>query len=68
MTESSYLSSVRASYDAVAVDYARLLGTELAGKPLDRAMLAAFAECVRGDGARGAVAGRSPTWAAVRAG
>ncbi|MEU6294195.1 class I SAM-dependent methyltransferase [Streptomyces erythrochromogenes] len=50
MTASSYLHSVRASYDAVAVDYARLLGTELAGKPLDRAMLAAFAECVRGEG------------------
>ncbi|MFE5488855.1 class I SAM-dependent methyltransferase [Streptomyces virginiae] len=50
MTASSYLHSVRASYDAVAVDCARLLGTELAGKPLDRAMLAAFAECVRGEG------------------
>ncbi|MEC4574897.1 class I SAM-dependent methyltransferase [Streptomyces virginiae] len=49
MTASSYLHSVRASYDAVAVDCARLLGTELAGKPLDRAMLAAFAECVRGE-------------------
>ncbi|MFJ9939911.1 class I SAM-dependent DNA methyltransferase [Streptomyces erythrochromogenes] len=49
MTASSYLHSVRASYDAVAVDYARLLGTDLAGKPLDRAMLAAFAECVRGE-------------------
>ncbi|MFD6230845.1 class I SAM-dependent methyltransferase [Streptomyces sp. NPDC060232] len=49
MTASSYLHSVQASYDAVAVDYARLLGTELAGKPLDRAMLAAFAECVRGE-------------------
>ncbi|WP_030843086.1 class I SAM-dependent DNA methyltransferase [Streptomyces sp. NRRL F-4474] len=49
MTASSYLHSVRASYDAVAVDYARLPGTELAGKPLDRAMLAAFAECVRGE-------------------
>ncbi|MFI1283643.1 class I SAM-dependent methyltransferase [Streptomyces sp. NPDC020858] len=53
MTESSYLSSVRASYDAVAVDYARLVGPDLAGKPLDRAMLAAFAECVRGDGGSG---------------
>ncbi|MFJ3204294.1 class I SAM-dependent DNA methyltransferase [Streptomyces sp. NPDC086989] len=50
MKETSDLSSVRASYDAVAVDYARLLGTELDGKPLDRAMLAAFAECVRADG------------------
>ncbi|MFI7359960.1 class I SAM-dependent methyltransferase [Streptomyces avidinii] len=48
MTETSYLSSVRASYDAVAVDYARLVSAELAGKPLDRAMLAAFAEYVRG--------------------
>ncbi|GHE27923.1 class I SAM-dependent methyltransferase [Streptomyces vinaceus] len=44
------LNSVRAAYDAVAVDYARLLGTELARRPLDRAMLAAFAEYVRGDG------------------
>ncbi|MFG2874837.1 class I SAM-dependent methyltransferase [Streptomyces sp. NPDC048337] len=49
MTASSYLNSVRSSYDTVAVDYARLLGTELAHKPLDRAMLAAFAECVRAE-------------------
>ncbi|MFJ3914091.1 MULTISPECIES: class I SAM-dependent methyltransferase [Streptomyces] len=48
--ETADLNSVRASYDAVAVDYARLLGTELARRPLDRAMLAAFAEYVRGDG------------------
>ncbi|MET9885445.1 methyltransferase domain-containing protein [Streptomyces sp. NPDC006430] len=48
MKETSYLNSVRASYDAVAVDYARLLGTTLVERPLDRAMLAAFAECVRG--------------------
>ncbi|MFD5509678.1 class I SAM-dependent DNA methyltransferase [Streptomyces sp. NPDC127051] len=58
MKETSDLNSVRASYDAVAVDYARLLGAELASRPLDRAMLAAFAECVRGDegGAARAVA------------
>ncbi|WP_445270448.1 class I SAM-dependent methyltransferase [Streptomyces sp. DSM 41634] len=56
MTETSDLTSVRASYDAVAVDYARLVGTELARKPLDRAMLAAFAEYVRGGGAGRAVA------------
>ncbi|MER7463748.1 methyltransferase domain-containing protein [Streptomyces sp. NPDC097981] len=49
MKETSYLNSVRASYDAVAVDYARLLRAELADRPLDRAMLAAFAECVRRD-------------------
>lgn len=49
MAPTSHLNSVRASYDTVAADYARLLGAELAGKPLDRAMLAAFAECVRGE-------------------
>ncbi|MGW7455676.1 class I SAM-dependent DNA methyltransferase [Streptomyces sp. NPDC054787] len=53
MTETSYLHAVRASYDAVAVDYARLVGPGLAGKPLDRAMLAAFAEYVHGGGAHG---------------
>ncbi|MFF7077918.1 class I SAM-dependent DNA methyltransferase [Streptomyces lavendulae] len=55
MTESSRLSAVRASYDAVAVDYARLLTGVLEAAPLDRAMLGAFAECVRGGGG-GAVA------------
>ncbi|MBT2405105.1 MULTISPECIES: class I SAM-dependent methyltransferase [unclassified Streptomyces] len=50
MSETSYLNAVRASYDAVAVDYARLLSAELGRKPLDRAMLAAFAEYVRGQG------------------
>lgn len=59
MTETSNLSAVRASYDSVAVDYARLLGTELSGKPLDRAMLAAFAEHVRGDEGRADRAGRT---------
>ncbi|MCX4529780.1 MULTISPECIES: class I SAM-dependent methyltransferase [unclassified Streptomyces] len=48
MTETSYLHAVRASYDAVAVDYARLANGDLARKPLERAMLAAFAEAVRG--------------------
>lgn len=41
---------IRASYDTVAVDYARLLGTELAARPLERALLAAFAELVRAAG------------------
>ncbi|MFD5148261.1 class I SAM-dependent methyltransferase [Streptomyces sp. NPDC058401] len=50
MASTSHLNSVRSSYDAVAADYAALLTGELAGKPLDRAMLAAFAEYVRGDG------------------
>lgn len=51
----SYLNSVRAVYDAVAVDYARMLGAGPGRSPLDRALLAAFAECVRageGGGAR----------------
>lgn len=46
MTEPSYLRATRAAYDTVAVDYAELLRTELAAKPLDRALLAAFAELV----------------------
>lgn len=53
MAPTSHLNAVRASYDTVAADYARLLSTELAGKPLDRAMLAAFAECVRGEDPHG---------------
>lgn len=47
MTEPSYLLATRAAYDTVAVDYAELLRTSLAAKPLDRAMLAAFAELVQ---------------------
>src|SRR2546429_9908660 len=37
----------RASYDAVAAAYAEALSDELARKPLDRALLTAFAEQVR---------------------
>lgn len=44
MTEADYLDSTRAVYDTVAADYQRVLRDELDGKPLDRAMLAAFAE------------------------
>ncbi|MCA0143386.1 class I SAM-dependent methyltransferase [Blastococcus sp. LR1] len=40
--------AVRAAYDAVAEDYAELLRDELASKPLDRALLAAFAQEVAG--------------------
>jgi len=49
--EPSYLTDTRAAYDTVAVNYAELTRAELAGKPLDRAMLAAFAELVRSAGA-----------------
>ncbi|WP_326739992.1 class I SAM-dependent DNA methyltransferase [Streptomyces sp. NBC_01022] len=50
MTAASSLSTTRTSYDTVAVDYASLLADELAAKPLDRAMLGAFAEHVTADG------------------
>ncbi|ASO21209.1 SAM-dependent methyltransferase [Actinoalloteichus hoggarensis] len=50
MTEPPFLSATRTAYDAVAVDYAELLTPELREKPLDRAMLAAFAELVRAAG------------------
>ena len=45
----STAEEVRTSYNTVAVDYAALLEGELEGRPLERAMLAAFAESV-GDG------------------
>ncbi|UUN29269.1 class I SAM-dependent methyltransferase [Streptomyces sp. FIT100] len=48
MNQPSYLTAVREAYDSVAVAYAELLRGELATKPLDRAMLAAFAELVQG--------------------
>ncbi|MGQ5264843.1 class I SAM-dependent methyltransferase [Micromonospora sp. ZYX-F-536] len=45
---SDRLDATRASYDTVAVDYAELLHDELAVRPWDRAMLAAYAEVVTG--------------------
>ncbi len=48
--EPDFLRNTRASYDAVAVRYAEWLRDELAAKPLDRAILAAFAELVRAAG------------------
>ncbi|WP_327289519.1 class I SAM-dependent DNA methyltransferase [Streptomyces sp. NBC_01198] len=50
MTEAGYLRTTRTAYDTVAADYERLLRDELRGKPLDRAMLGAFAELVREPG------------------
>ncbi|WP_169950130.1 class I SAM-dependent methyltransferase [Microbispora sp. H11081] len=52
MTESaSYLTATAEAYDAVAVLYADLFRDSLDRLPLDRAMLAAFAESVRAAGA-----------------
>ncbi len=44
MEESSRHDAVRRSYDAVARHYADHLGGELAGKPLDRALLSSLIE------------------------
>ena len=52
VTEPDFLRDTRASYDAVATGYAERFRDELAAKPLDRAMLAGFAELVRAAGAR----------------
>lgn len=46
MEEPSDVHATRAAYDTVAESYAELLAGELTAKPLDRAMLAAFAELV----------------------
>jgi SAM-dependent methyltransferase len=49
IAERSSLRAIQAAYDTVAADYAELLVGELAAKPLDRAILGAFAELVRAD-------------------
>jgi SAM-dependent methyltransferase len=51
MIEPCYLRATRAGYDAVAADYAEWVSDHLAAQPLDRALLAAFAELVHADGA-----------------
>jgi SAM-dependent methyltransferase len=51
MTGPSHLRTTRAAYDAVAVKYAEFVRAELDRRPLDRALLAAFAELVRAGGA-----------------
>ncbi|MEU7000412.1 class I SAM-dependent methyltransferase [Nonomuraea sp. NPDC046570] len=47
MTELTYPRTTQVAYDAVAGLYAELFRTALEGAPLDRAMLAVFAELVR---------------------
>ncbi|MFD9892314.1 class I SAM-dependent DNA methyltransferase [Amycolatopsis sp. NPDC059027] len=47
MTESTVLSDTRAAYDAVASLYAETFSNVLETLPMERAMLAAFAELVR---------------------
>ncbi|SIR19771.1 class I SAM-dependent DNA methyltransferase [Micromonospora avicenniae] len=50
MAEPAFLHETRASYDAVATEFAEQFTDELASKPFDRAVLAAFAELVVRDG------------------
>ncbi|WP_243421042.1 class I SAM-dependent DNA methyltransferase [Micromonospora globispora] len=49
MTEPHWMTETRAAYDTVAIDYARLIPDVVEG-PLDRGVLAAFAELVGGAG------------------
>lgn len=50
MTAFDFLQNTRASYDAIADEYATRFRGELAAKPLERALLVAFAELVRDNG------------------
>jgi SAM-dependent methyltransferase len=52
MPEPSDVSDTRRAYDIVATDYAHLLQSELASKPMDRAVIAAFSELVQATGNR----------------
>jgi SAM-dependent methyltransferase len=47
VAEPSYLSAIRESYDTVAADYVRRVPAPEAMAPLERAVLAAFAELVQ---------------------
>ncbi|RSN37950.1 SAM-dependent methyltransferase [Amycolatopsis sp. WAC 01416] len=48
VTEPSFLTTTRESYDTVAEDYVARIGPLFEQEPISRAMLAAFAEQVRG--------------------
>src|SRR5699024_5559580 len=52
MPEAPFLAATRASYDAVAAEYAEVVGVDLDARPLDRALLTVFAEQVRAGGNR----------------
>jgi ubiquinone/menaquinone biosynthesis C-methylase UbiE len=56
VVDADFLSVTRESYDSIAANYAEHFRDELAAKPLDRAMLAGFAEFVRSAGGGGPVA------------
>lgn len=46
MTDTDFVTATRTFYDAVAEDYAARFTDEITGKPLDRAVFAAFADLV----------------------
>ncbi|MCX4882775.1 class I SAM-dependent methyltransferase [Streptomyces sp. NBC_00847] len=50
MTDTDFLTATRTFYDAVADDYADHFGDGLTHRPLDRALLAAYAELVGSGG------------------
>ncbi|MFJ5776526.1 class I SAM-dependent DNA methyltransferase [Streptomyces sp. NPDC093094] len=50
MTDPDFLTATRTFYDAIAEDYADHFRTDLADRPLERALLAAWAELVTGTG------------------
>ncbi|MCX5060609.1 MULTISPECIES: class I SAM-dependent methyltransferase [unclassified Streptomyces] len=50
MTDTDFLTATRTFYDAVADDYADQFRDGLTHRPLDRALLTAYAELVGGDG------------------
>lgn len=50
MPDAPFLSATRDSYDATVVEYVEMVAGLLDAKPLDRALLAVFAELVRAGG------------------
>ena len=47
MTEADFVRATRESYDTMAGYYAQWIRDELAARPVDRALLAGFAELVQ---------------------
>ncbi|MER5751425.1 hypothetical protein [Streptomyces sp. NPDC002088] len=52
-TDTDFLTGIRTFYDTIADDYADRFSGELAAKPLERAILGAYAELVGGSGGEG---------------
>lgn len=50
MSDAQFLADTRDSYDATVNEYVDMFGSDLDGRPLDRGLLATFAELVRAGG------------------